>query len=208
MCGATDVMMHTMERYFILEDSMDLTDEIAEGLLRTVVKAALILKEHNDDYDARANIMWASSLSHNGLTGGAGNASRGDWAPHQLEHEMGGMFDVAHGAGLAAIWDSWARYVYKQKPERFAAFGSAVFGIERTDDTEADALQAIDQVKAFFKSISMPTNFRELGIAPPTEEQIDEMTLKATFFGKRTLGDFLVLGAKEIKDIYMGANQG
>ena len=206
MCGAADIMMHTMERYFIVGDTMDLTDEIAEGLLRTVVKAALILKDHNDDYDARANIMWASSLSHNGLTG-AGNESRGDWAPHQLEHEMGGMFDVAHGAGLAAIWDSWARYVYTQKPERFAKFGSAVFGMERTNDTIADALKAIEQVKTFFKSISMPTNFRELGIAP-TEEQIDEMTLKATFFGKRTLGDFLVLGAKEIKDIYMDANQG
>ena len=206
MCGAADIMMHTMERYFIVGDTMDLTDEIAEGLLRTVVKAALILKDHNDDYDARANIMWASSLSHNGLTG-AGNTSRGDWAPHQLEHEMGGMFDVAHGAGLAAIWDSWARYVYAQKPERLARFGSAVFGMERTNDTIADALKAIEQVKTFFKSISMPTNFRELGIAP-TEEQIDEMTLKATFFGKRTLGDFLVLGAKEIKDIYMNANQG
>jgi alcohol dehydrogenase YqhD (iron-dependent ADH family) len=206
MCGAVDIMMHTMERYFIIDDTMDLTDEIAEGLLRTVIKSALVLKDTYDDYDARANIMWASSLSHNGLTG-AGNSAPGDWAPHQLEHEMGGMFDVAHGAGLAAIWDSWARYVYTQKPERFAAFGSAVFGIERTEDAEADALKAIEQVKTFFKSISMPTNFRELGITP-TEEQIDEMTLKATFFGKRTLGNFLVLGAKEIKDIYMDANQG
>ncbi|MGH0053527.1 MAG: iron-containing alcohol dehydrogenase [Sphaerochaetaceae bacterium] len=205
MSGAVDIMMHTMERYFIIDDTMLLTDEIAEGLLRTVVKAALVLKEHPEDYDARANIMWASSLSHNGLTG-AGNSVRGDWAPHQLEHEMGGMFDVAHGAGLAAIWDSWARFVYKQKPERFAAFGHAVFGLSLSNDAEADALRSIESVNTFFRSISMPTNFHELGISP-TEDQIDEMTLKATFFGKRTLGNFLVLGAKEIKTIYVHASK-
>ncbi len=206
MCGAADIMMHTMERYFIVEDTMLLTDRIAEGLLKTVVEAALILKDDPNNYDARANIMWASSLSHNGLTG-AGNGARGDWAPHQLEHEMGGMFDVAHGAGLAAIWDSWARYVYKQKPERFAQYGQAVFSLERTGDDLSDALTAIEQTGAFFKSINMPTNFRELGISP-TEEQIDEMTEKATFYGKRTLGNFLVLGAKEIKEIYTNANKG
>ena len=103
--GCTDILMHTMERYFTNDKRMDLTDELAEGLLRSVVRNARILKEEPLNYEARASIMWAGSLSHNDLTHfGSG---RGDWACHQLEHELGGMFDVAHGAGLAAVWGSW-----------------------------------------------------------------------------------------------------
>ncbi|MDT4762004.1 iron-containing alcohol dehydrogenase [Sphaerochaeta sp. PS] len=203
MSGAVDIMMHTIERYFFDGESMYLTDEIAEGLLRTVVHYSLILKENPNDYDGRANLMWASSLSHNGLTG-AGNSARGDWAPHQLEHEMGGMFDVAHGAGLSAVWGAWARYVCANRAERFARLGEKVFNVERTGDVLKDALTAIHAFEEFFRSIGMPTNFRELGIEP-TDEQIEEMTVKCTFFGKRTLGSVMVLGAKEIHDIYTNA---
>lgn len=205
MCGAVDIMMHTMERYFINEDSMHLTDELSEGLLRTVVHYAKVLKKNPMDYDGRANLMWASSLSHNGLTG-SGNAGRGDWAPHQLEHEMGGMFDVAHGAGLSAIWDSWARYVYEQNPERFARLGEKVFNITRTDNPLSDALRAIEAFHDFFVSIDAPTNFKELGINP-SEAEIEEMSEKCTFFGKRTLGNIKVLGKEEIKAIYTYASQ-
>jgi len=200
MSGAVDIMMHTIERYFLAGDTMYLTDEIAEGLLRTVIHFALVLKDNPTDYDARANLMWASSLSHNSLTG-AGNSSRGDWAPHQLEHELGGMFDVAHGAGLAAIWGTWARYVYKNKSERFARFGERVFSLKRSKNAEEDALAAIQAMDDFFKSIGMPTTIRELGVNP-TKAQIDEMTEKCTFFGTRTLGSVMVLGEKEIHDIY------
>ncbi|MBI9096297.1 MAG: iron-containing alcohol dehydrogenase [Sphaerochaeta sp.] len=203
MSGAVDIMMHTIERYFLGGESMHLTDEIAEGLLRTVVHFSLVLKENPEDYDGRANLMWASSLSHNGLTG-AGNSERGDWAPHQLEHELGGMFDVAHGAGIAAIWGTWARYVHKNKPERFARFGERVFAVKQTGNVEQDALEAIDAMDEFFRSINMPTNLKELGIEP-TKEQIDTMTEKCTFFGKRTLGSVMVLGKKEIHDIYTNA---
>ncbi len=205
MCGAVDIMMHTMERYFVGGSAMQLTDEIAEGLLRTVVKEAAVLKTNPKDFDARANIMWASSLSHNGLTG-MGNSSRGDWAPHQLEHEVGGMFDVAHGAGLAAIWDSWARYVFSQNPERFAKLGEKVFGLKRTSDATSDAVKAIEAMVAFFKSIDMPTNFKELGVNP-SDAQIEEMAEKATFFGRRTLGDFKVLQKEDMKNIYSYANK-
>jgi len=203
MSGAVDIMMHTIERYFVGGDSMHLTDEIAEGLLRTVVHFALVLKDNPVDYDGRANMMWASSLSHNGLTG-AGNSSRGDWAPHQLEHELGGMFDVAHGAGLAAVWGTWARYVYKTKPERFARLGERVFSVKQTGDADKDALAAIQAMDDFFRSINMPTNLKELGIEP-TKSQIEEMTEKCTFFGSRTLGSMMVLGKKEIHDIYTNA---
>ena len=205
MSGAVDIMMHTLERYLIISDTMKLTDEIAQALLKTVMKAALVLKDNPFDYDARANLMWASSLSHNGLTG-LGNSTRGDWAPHQLEHEMGGMFDVAHGAGLAAIWESWALFVYKQKPQRFAQLGYSILDIKNSGDALADARSTIESLVSFFSSIDMPTNFAELGIHP-TEAEIDEMTEKATFYGKRTLGDFLVLDAEKIKKIYVMANK-
>jgi alcohol dehydrogenase YqhD (iron-dependent ADH family) len=204
MSGAVDIMMHTMERYFIQGSTMYLTDELAQSLLRTIVHYAPVLKTNPRDYDGRANLMWASSLSHNGLMG-MGNSARGDWAPHQLEHEMGGMFDVAHGAGLAAVWGSWASFVYKERPDRFAQLGSEVFGLERSDDEDLDALRAIDAMKAFFHSIDMPTNFAELGIHP-SEAQEEEMSEKATFFGKRTLGSIKVLGKEEIKAIYHLAN--
>jgi alcohol dehydrogenase YqhD (iron-dependent ADH family) len=200
MCGAVDIMMHTMERYFLKDDTMALTDELAEALLRTVKKTAYVLKDNPKDYDGRANLMWASSLSHNGLMG-CGNSAPGDWAPHQLEHEMGGMFDVAHGAGLSAIWSSWALYVYKEKPARFARFGKNVFATEQTGDVEKDALSAIQATRDFFSSIQMPTNFKELGIHPDAG-QIEEMAEKCTFFGKRTLGNFKSLKKEDLIAIY------
>jgi alcohol dehydrogenase YqhD (iron-dependent ADH family) len=203
MSGVVDIMMHTIERYFIAGDTMALTDEMAEALLRVVMGAARTLKVKSDDYDARANLMWASSLSHNGLTG-CGNEHRGDWAPHQLEHEMGGMFDVAHGAGLAAIWGSWARFVYKERPDRFARFGGRVLGLKASGDVLSDAKAAIAALLDFFREVDMPTTFAELGIHP-TAEQIEEMTVKATFFGKRTLGNVMVLGHDEIRAIYTDA---
>ena len=111
MSGCVDIMMHTMERYFTQGDVPDITDVIAEGLIKTVMKHAKVLHTDPANYESRAEVMWASSLSHNGLTGCGHKGS--DWASHRLEHEIGGMFDVTHGAGLAAIWPSWARYVYK-----------------------------------------------------------------------------------------------
>ncbi|MDY4068878.1 MAG: iron-containing alcohol dehydrogenase, partial [Lachnospiraceae bacterium] len=125
--GCVDIMMHTMERYFTQGGNMELTDGIAEALLRTVMHNAEILKKEPNNYEARAEVMWAGSLSHNGLTG-CGNDG-GDFASHGLEHEMGGMFDVTHGAGLAAVWGSWARYVYKECLPRFVKFAVNVMGV-------------------------------------------------------------------------------
>ena len=125
--GCVDIMMHTMERYLNQADNMELTDGISECLIRTVMKNAKILLENPKDYEARAEVMWAGSLSHNGLTGCGTDG--GDWASHQLEHELGGMYDVAHGAGLSAVWGSWARYVMDARPERFARFAVQVMGV-------------------------------------------------------------------------------
>ena len=170
--GCADIMMHTMERYFTPNGTMDLTDSLAEGLMRTVMDNAVLLRDDPANYDARAEIMWAGSLSHNGLTGCGSDG--GDWATHGLEHEMGGMFDVTHGAGLAAVWGSWARYVYRDCLDRFVKFAVNVMGVENTGAPEDVALKGIQAMEDFYRSIQMPTCFSELGIAP-TQEQLSTM---------------------------------
>ncbi|MBO4473941.1 MAG: iron-containing alcohol dehydrogenase, partial [Clostridiales bacterium] len=146
-----------------------------EGLLRTVMRNALILRDDPGNYDARAEVMWAGSLSHNGLTG-CGNDG-GDWMTHKLEHELGGLYDVAHGAGLAAVWGSWARYVYKDCLPRFKKFAVNVMGVSTEGTDEEIAERGIVAMEDFFRSIKMPTNLRELGV-DPTEEELAEMAHK------------------------------
>ena len=169
-CGCTDIMMHTMERYFTNGGNMEITDSMAEALLRTVKKNSIILRDDPKNYDARAEVMWAGSLSHNGLTG-CGNDG-GDWMTHKLEHELGGLFDVAHGAGLAAIWGSWARYVYKDCLPRFKRYALNVMEVENKGTDEEIALAGIEAMEDFYRSINMPTNLRELGITATDEDLI------------------------------------
>ena len=179
-CGCVDIMMHTMERYLNgVEENMALTDGIAEALMRTVVNNARILAADPGNIKARSEIMWAGSLAHNDLTGCGGE---GDWCTHLLEHEMGGMFDVAHGAGLAAIWASWARYVWTYAPARFVKFAVNVMGVTPSDDAAETVAAGIAAVEQFYRDINMPTNMRELGIAP-TPEQIAEMADKCVAVG-------------------------
>lgn len=200
--GCTDIMMHTMERYFNHVENMELTDGISEHLIRTVMKNAQILMEHPDDYNARAEVMWAGSLSHNGLTGCGTDG--GDWASHQLEHELGGMFDVAHGAGLAAVWGSWARYVVDARPERFAQFAVNVMGVEKGTDEMETALRGIEAMEAFYRSIEMPVSIRELGV-DPTDDQLREMAEKCSHFRKRTIGCVKKLDVDDMYRIYKNA---
>ena len=201
-CGCADIMMHTMERYFVLEDTMEITDKIAQDVMKNVMKYAKILKKDPKNYEARAEIMWCGSLSHNGLTG-CGTCG-GDWATHLIEHELGGMFDVAHGAGLAAVWGSWARYVMDEKPERFAQFAVNVMGVEECEDIKATAIKGIEAVEDFYREIEMPTNLKELGI-DPTDEQIKDMAMKATNNDTQQLGAFKKLSAKDLVEIYTAA---
>ena len=202
--GCADIMMHTMERYFTNGGNLELTDALAEGLLRTVMKNALILHSTPDHYEARAEVMWAGSLSHNGLTG-CGNDG-GDFMCHKMEHELGGMFDVTHGAGLAALWPSWARYVYRDCLPRFVRFARNVMGVTGCSTDEETALQGIAAMEQFYHSIGMPTTLHELGIAP-TEEQIAEMArhcLEAS--GGRT-GSAKKLTLEDMIAIYRLANR-
>lgn len=201
-CGCVDILMHTMERYLNHGGNMEMTDGISEALMRTVIKNARILKEDPENYEARAEVMWAGSLSHNGLTGCGTDG--GDWASHQLEHELGGMFDVAHGAGLAAVWGSWARYVYKDSIDRFVKFAVNVMQVPRTDDREQTALAGIEAMEKFYCSVDMPISVKELGIEV-TDEQIEELAEKCTFFGRRTIGVVKALGKEDIMKIYAAA---
>lgn len=170
--GAVDILMHTMERYFNRSHNMEITDTLSEAVMKNVMKYAKILMDEPQNYEARAEIMWAGSLAHNGLTGCA--TGGGDWASHNLEHELGGMFDVAHGAGLAAVWGSWARYVNHAAKGRFVKFAVNVLGVDAEGTEEETVEKGIRAMEDFYRSIQMPTSLTELGISP-TEEQIEQM---------------------------------
>ena len=205
-CGIVDIMMHTMDRYFNPVTTNELTDEIAEGLLRTTIRNGRRAVENPGDYQAMSELMWAGSLSHNGLTG-MGN--KNDFAPHQLGHELSAKFDSAHGATLSAIWDSWARHVVDADPARFARFGRNVWGLSGEGMTEMElAVAAIDATADYFRSIGMPTTLGELpGCGVQSEDVLEDLTFRCTFRGKRTIGSFKSLGHDEIKSIYRMANR-
>ena len=198
-CGCTDIMMHTMERYFTNGGNMELTDSMAEALLRTVKENAKILVRDPKNYDARAEVMWAGSLSHNGLTG-CGNDG-GDWMTHKLEHELGGLYDVAHGAGLAALWGSWARYVYKNCLPRFKRYAINVMGVPATGTDEEIALKGIEAMEDFYREIKMPTNLRELGVEA-TEEDLKLMAHKCAVGVNGGKGSARFLKEEDMYQIY------
>ena len=200
--GCVDILMHTMERYFTASSTMQLTDSISEALMRTVLKNSKILKNDPTNYDARAEIMWAGSLSHNGLTG-CGNDG-GDWACHQLEHELGAMYDVAHGAGLSAVWGTWARYVYKSCPERFARFAEYVMELPHDDDMDRLSLAGIQAMEDYYRSVDMPTSLTELGISP-SEDEIQKLAYGCSRQNTRTIGIVQKLNLEDMAEIYRKA---
>lgn len=197
--GAADIMMHTIERYFSPTRDVELTDALAEGLLVAVREAALKALKFPADYEARATLMWAGSLSHNGLTG-AGKKT--DLTVHKIEHELSGMFDVTHGAGLCALWGSWARYVYKVDPARFARFAVRVFNVrENFFDTEETALRGIEGWEDWCRKIGMPVTLGELGLCP-TDEEIQEMAEKSVAAHGGSIGCFKPLSKVDVAKIY------
>ncbi|MBQ0044953.1 MAG: iron-containing alcohol dehydrogenase [Bacteroidales bacterium] len=199
-CGAVDIMMHTMERYFSVNDDMEITDAIAEALLRTVKTEVAKVLKNPTDYNSRAQIMWAGSLAHNDLTG---CGTTGDWATHCLEHELSGMFDVSHGAGLAAMWGSWARYVREENMSRFARFAVNVMGVDPGEMSCEELAEAgIQAMEAFYHSIGMPTSIKELIGKDITDEQIEEMADKCSNYGKITVGALKVLSRDDMAAIY------
>ncbi len=185
-CGIVDIMMHTLERYLSNGDEVLITDNIALGLLKAVLDAGRVAIDNPTDYNARATLMWANSLSHNGLTGCGRSYVM---SVHQMEHELSGMYDhIAHGAGLAVLWPAWALHAYHTELNKFARFAYEVMGIENTGDKDKDTKQAILALKSYFKEIGMPTTLKELNVA---KESLEDLAFYTTFKGKRILHDII-----------------
>ena len=196
-CGIVDILMHTFERYFTPETDNDLIDRISEGLMVAVKNAGLVAINEPENYEARATLMWASSLSHNGLTG------CGKIAPfpvHKMEHDFSGLFDVAHGAGLAVLFPAWARYIYRHDIRKFSQFANRVWGIEMDHEhPEKTAIRGIEAMTQYFRTIGMPTTMKELGISPSDYEKIVDMTTKG---GKIQIQSYFPLTREDILNIY------
>lgn len=201
-CGVVDIMMHTLERYFTPVSGNQMTDEIAEGLLRTMIANGKIAYEDSTNYDAMSEIMWCGSLSHNGITGLGGQK---DFLNHKLGHELGAMFDEAHGATLSAVWGSWARYVYQIDVARFAHYGRKVWNVQEEDDEQA-AILAIEKTEQFFKSIDMPVCLGQMKMGVQPDEVLWKMANLATKGDTVLLGSFKKMNAQDLYEIYKMAN--
>lgn len=195
-CGATDIMAHVFERYFTNTTEVEITDRLCEAVLITMVKETPRVIADPDNYDARANIMWAGMVAHNGLVG-VGRSQ--DWNSHGIEHELSALYDCAHGAGLAVIMPSWMEFVYKHNVMRFCQMATRVFGCQMNfENPESTALEGIRRFRSFLHSIGMPINFAELGAK---EEDIPALVEKFGI-GRRRTGGFVALSADDITEIY------
>lgn len=197
-CGAVDIAMHTIERYFCPGEDTYLTDAVAEAVIKSVMKAGVDCLANPNDYEARANMMWASSLAHNGLTGCGRQFML---VVHQLEHEVSGMYpEVAHGAGLAALWCSWARYVYDANIARWTQFAHNVWNLDIDfEHPEQTVIKAINMQEEYYKSLGMPTNLKELGVA---EESLEKLALDCSRNKTRSLIGDKPLAYEDIFEIF------
>lgn len=194
-CGITDIMVHVCERYFTNTKNVETTDRLCEAVLKAMIEEGPKVMKNLQDYDARANIMWAGMVAHNNIVG-VGRVQ--DWSSHDLEHELSSWYDCAHGAGLAVITPAWMKYVYQHDVNRFAQFAVRVWGCEMNFmDPEKTALEGISRFEDFLKSIGMPTNFAELGAK---EEDIPDMV--AHLCQRASVGNFVSIGEKEADAIY------
>ena len=200
--GIADMMAHVMERYFTQTQGVDLTDRLCEAILLSIIKEAPVVMREPSNYEARANIMWAGTMAHNGICG-AGRDE--DWASHGLEHELSAFYGVAHGAGLAVIFPAWMKYVYTSGIDRFVQFAVRVWGIEFTGDKKETALKGINALKEFFSSLGLPVNFSQLGAKSSDIDQLID-TLKINSGGQ--LGAFRQLDMKDARAIYEIAVKG
>jgi len=201
-CGITDMMAHVMERYFTQTRNVDLTDRLCEAVLLSIIKEAPIVMQDSRNYDARANLMWAGTMAHNGI---CGVGREEDWASHGLEHELSALYGVAHGAGLAVMFPAWMKYVYTSGIDRFVQFAVRVWGIEFTGDKKETALKGISALKDFFSSLGLPVNFSQLGAKTGDIDQLIN-TLKINSGGQ--LGAFRRLDMTDARAIYEIAAKG
>jgi len=194
-CGSADIMMHDIERYFTNTKDVGFTDRLCEAVLLSVKENASKAIEEPNDYETRANIMWAGTIAHNDLLS---TGRVGDWSSHQIGHEISAKFDVAHGATLTIICPAWMKYVYKHDVARFKQFATRVIGIELDGLSDEEiALKGIEGLKSFFASLGLPTSLKEVDV---DESSIDEMAEKSVRFGN--VGNFVSLDLEDVKAIY------
>lgn len=193
--GIADMMAHIMERYFTNTSGVETTDRLSEGVLKAIIEEAPKVMAHPDDYDARANIMWAGTLAHNGL---CGTGRTEDWSSHAIEHEISAVYGVTHGAGLAVVFPAWMTFMARRHPEKIAQFGRRVFGVRSTDDRTA-ALEGVMSLKAFFGSLGLPVSFAGLGISNP---DIELLVKKLHENKGPRLGNYFPTGPEETAEIY------
>jgi alcohol dehydrogenase YqhD (iron-dependent ADH family) len=195
-CGIADMMAHIMERYFTREPHVELTDELCEGALRAIIRnGRRILSGGENDYNARAEIMLAGNLAHNNVFG---MGRVGDWASHQIGHEISALFNTTHGAVLSIIFPAWMRYNLREDTARFARFAAKVWGVDGAFyDLEQAALEGIFRMKNYFRSIGLPVSFADAKIDP---SRIGEMARRAVKFGP--VGNYRKLDEKDIETIY------
>ena len=193
-CGIADMMAHIMERYFTRVANVDLTDRLCEAALTSIIANGPQMIAHPTDYAAHAEIMWAGTIAHNNLLG---TGRQGDWASHMIEHELSGIYNIAHGAGLAIVFPAWMKYVYQTDLPRFVQFATRVWGVaDNPADPDAVAREGIACLERFFKSLDLPVRLIEGGIA---NNRLEEMAIKATEKGR--LGSFVKLSAEDVVKI-------
>ncbi|MFA5014034.1 MAG: iron-containing alcohol dehydrogenase [Actinomycetota bacterium] len=195
-CGAADIMAHVMERYFTTVKDVELTDRLCEATLKTVIDNVPAVLKEPENYSARAEIMWAGAIAHNDILG---TGRIGDWGSHAVEMEISGIYDLAHGAGLAIIFPAWMKYVYKKDLKRFARFAVQVWNEEPDfNDIEKTALAGIKRLKDFFKEIGLPTTLKEADIP---YDRLEEMAGKCA--ERKIVGNFVELNEADILAILM-----
>ena len=195
-CGASDILAHLMERYFTQVDHVDFTDRLIEAAIRTVLFNAPEALAHPTDYNVRAELMWVGTIAHNNLL----NTGRiGDWASHDIEHELSGMYDIAHGAGLSIVFPAWMKYVYHDNIDKFIQFAVRVFDIDLSfNEKEKIVLSMIERLEAWYRQMGLPTRLADVGIH---EDKLREMADKC-LIGRESVGNFRKLGADDVYEIY------
>jgi len=195
-CGVTDMMAHLMERYFTNVKHVELTDRLLEATMKTIISQAPLVLQNPKNYDAWAEIMWSGTIAHNNLLD---TGRLGDWASHDIEHEISGIYDIAHGAGLAVVFPAWMKYVVEHDVNRFVQWAVRVWNVEMdVFDPAAVAKEGIAKMESFFRFLGLGTRLSELGI---NADRIDEMATKCTDGNKHTVGNFVKLDRESIKKI-------
>lgn len=200
-CGITDMMAHIMERYFTNTEDTEVTDRICEGTLKAIIYEAMRVTIEPCNYGARANLMWAGMIAHNGT---CGVGCEEDWSSHFLEHEVSAVYNVSHGAGLAVIFPAWLTYMAEHHAGKVAQYAARVWDVPKSTDCKAMALEGIRRFKSFLHSIGMPVTFRELGIEHP---DIDLLVKKFHENKGERVGNYFPLDSKASREIYEIANR-